>query len=277
MKKIWFITGASKGLGLGLVKYLLANGQFVAATSRKKQELINAVGVDESPKFLPLQVDLTNDNEVEAAIKQASSHFNGLDVVVNNAGYGITGTIEELSMEEVKQNLEINLLATIRVIHYALPFLRKQHSGHIINISSIGGFAGALGWPIYTAAKFAVLGYTEVLAQDVKELGIKATVIAPGGFRTSFLSTENLLIAKNRIEDYTAVHKSQENYHETHGNQMGDPEKAAKVMLELVRNPNPPIVLFIGTDAYNRATQKMKEQRENIENNKNITLSTDFK
>ena len=129
---------------------------------------------------------------------------------------------------------------------------------------------------MYTASKFAVMGYTEVLANDVKELGIKATVIAPGGFRTNFLAAENLHIAANKIDAYTAVHQSQQKFRETHGKQKGDPEKAAKVIFDLVNNSEPPVVLFLGSDAYERASQKMNEHTANLERYKTITLSTDY-
>lgn len=170
--------------------------------------------------------------------------------ISNNAGYGITGAIEELSTKEITQSININLLTNIQVIRHAMPHLRKQRSGHIINIASIGGFAGALGWSIYSASKFAVIGYTKVLAQDVKELGIKVTVIASGGFRTSFLAEDSRTVPTILIEDYTEVHNNQQKVIQTHGKQIGDPEKAAKVMLDIVESPEPPVVLFIGYDAY---------------------------
>ena len=274
MSKVWYITGASKGLGLSLVNYLLAQGEQVAATSRSKEELAATVGQHTS--FLPLQVDLTKESDIAASITEAHRHFGQLDVIVNNAGFGIAGAIEELSTEEITRSIQINLLANIHVIRYAMPHLRKQRSGHIINISSIGGFTGALGWGMYSASKFAVIGYTETLAQDIKELGIKATVVAPGGFRTSFLTADALTVAANRIEDYTAVHASHQRYFDMDGKQLGDPQKAARVLYELVADPEPPVVLFIGSDAYSRASQKIDQQRENLEKYKTITLSTDF-
>jgi len=274
MSKVWYVTGASKGLGLALVQYLLKEGEQVSATSRNKQELANAVGRHDA--FLPLQVDLTKETDIAASIAETHRHFGGLDIVVNNAGFGIAGAIEELSTDEIMRSIQINLLANIHVIRYAMPYLRKQRSGHIINISSIGGFTGALGWSMYSASKFAVIGYTETLAQDIKELGIKATVIAPGGFRTSFLAAESLTVSAGRIEDYTAVHANQQRYFDMHEKQIGDPEKAARVMFDLVADPEPPILLFIGSDAYNRASQKIDQLRENLEKYKAIALSTDF-
>lgn len=276
MSKIWYVTGASKGLGLALVKLLLQNGQNVAATSRNKEQFNIHSGLTESKNFLPLSVDLSNHNQIADSIDQVHKHFGRIDVVVNNAGYGIGGSLEELSIQEMQDSININLMATAWVTHYALPYLRKQKSGHIINISSIAGLAGTTGWSMYSASKAAVIGLTEGLAQDLKELGIKATVIAPGAFRTEFLSSGSLVIAQNKIDEYKAVHANIEKYDSMNGAQIGDPEKAAALMLELVNMPEPPIVLFIGSDAFKRAEQKLNDQLSNLQQYRELTLSTDY-
>src|ERR1700761_9503985 len=179
--KVWYVTGASKGLGLSLVKKLLAAGYRVAATSRNVDSLKEAMG-ENTKQFLALEVDLSNQESIQKSIEDAHWHFGQIDVVVNNAGYGIGGSAEELSMDEIRANFEVNVFATISVVHSALPYLRKQRSGHIINISSIAGFSPTAGWSLYNASKFAVTGFTDALALDVAELGIRATVIMPGGF-----------------------------------------------------------------------------------------------
>ncbi|WP_160717844.1 SDR family oxidoreductase [Chitinophaga solisilvae] len=276
MKRIWYITGASKGLGLTLVKFLLEKRQQVAATSRNREQLQAAVGIPAGEQFLPLEADLTDEHSIAASLAAAHQHFGGLDVIVNNAGYGIGGAIEELSTKEITDSININLLATVQVIRYAMPYLRQQRSGHIINISSIAGLAGATGWSLYAASKAAVIGLTEVLAQDVQELGIKATVIAPGAFRTDFLTSGSLVIAANQIEEYQAVHASYRKYAEMDGQQAGDPLKAAQAMLQLVENPAPPVVLLLGADAYNRATVKVSTQLDAYEKNKDISLHTAY-
>ena len=276
MSKIWYVTGASKGLGLALVKKLIEKGHRVAATTRQSTgELIDAVGTDDISKFLPLVADLTSEESVKDSIVRTHNHFGGLDVVVNNAGYGLSGSIEELSMEEMTNHMDINVLATFRVIHHAMPFLRKQRSGNIINISSIGGFAGPLGWPLYAASKFAIFGYTDVLAQDVKEFGVKVTVVAPGRFKTSFLD-DSMNEAKHRIEDYTAVNELQKKIKSSNGMQTGDPEKAAQAMLDLTELSDPPVILFLGPDAYYRATKRLEELHNSLEKNKDVTVSTDL-
>lgn len=184
-KKVWFITGASKGLGLSLVHQLLNAGQYVAATSRNIGELKKAVNND-GGKFLPLAVNLADEQSVEDAIKTTISKFERIDVVINNAGYGIGGSIEELSDAETRTSFDVNVFGTLNVIRKASPYLRAQRAGHIINIASIAGIAGATGWAVYAAAKSAVIALSEVSAEDLKEFDIKVTVVAPGAFRTSF-------------------------------------------------------------------------------------------
>jgi len=275
MSKVWYVTGASKGLGLALVKKLIEAGHKVAATSRDTGKLSNRIGINDRQQLLPLEVDLTSDNSVSESLSTATAHFGNIDVIVNNAGYGISGTIEELSMEEMSANVEVNLMATLRVVHFAMPYLRKQRSGHIINISSIGGFTGPTGWPIYSATKAAVIAYSEVLAQDVREFGIHVTVVAPGRFRTEFLSG-SMVEAKNRIAEYTAVNDLQEKVRKGAGTQTGDPDKAGKALIELTEMKEPPILLFLGADAVQRAKDRADSILKSVEKNISLSLSTDF-
>jgi NAD(P)-dependent dehydrogenase (short-subunit alcohol dehydrogenase family) len=273
--KTWLITGASKGLGLALAKTLLQAGYCVAATSRNKEALIQEVG-PASGSFLPLAVDLTSEASVQQGVQQAIDHFKTLDVIVNNAGYGIGGAVEELSMTEIRECFDVNLFGTIHVIQSVLPHLRRQRSGHIINIASIAGFAAATGWSVYGATKFAMVGLSEVLADDVRNLGIKVTVVAPGAFRTQFLTDESIVVAEKQISDYTDVHASHERYFDMSGTQAGDPEKAATALITLAESKNPPVRLFLGSDAYARATAKLDVIKTDLENWKDLTYSTNF-
>ena len=257
IKKTWFITGASKGLGLALVKQLVAAGQNVAATSRNTDDLNKAVGTT-NKNFLPLQVNLADDASVKQAVAQTNTTFGSVDVLINNAGYGIGGSFEELTDTEVRNAFDVNVFGTINTIRHALPYMRQQQSGHIINIASIAGFAAGTGWAPYAATKFAIVGLTEVLADDVKAFGIKATVIAPGAFRTSFLTDDSLAMPQDPIAAYADIRASHERYLTMNGNQAGDPEKAAAVMIATGFNPNAPVHLFLGTDAYNRAMAKIE-------------------
>ena len=191
---VWFVTGASKGLGLALVRVLLSSGYRVAATSRSVAELERVVGAQ--PGLLPLQVDLTKEGSVKEAVGKAVEAFGRLDVVVNNAGYSLFGSMEEVSEAEFRQSLDVNLVGPVNVIRAVMPFLREQRSGHVINISSLAGCKGYGNAASYCTAKFALVGLSESLAEEVKTFGIKVTVVAPGYFRTSFLEKGSLVIAK---------------------------------------------------------------------------------
>jgi NAD(P)-dependent dehydrogenase (short-subunit alcohol dehydrogenase family) len=236
---------------------------------------INAVGFT-GDAFLPLQVDLADEASVCDAIDKTIHVFNRIDVVANNAGYGIGGSIEELTAKETRDSFDINVFGTINVIRSAMPQLRKQQSGHIINISSIAGIAAATGWAVYGATKFAIIGLSEVLAEDVKAFGIKVTVVAPGAFRTSFLTPESLVTAKNPIDAYAAVRESHARYQKMDGAQAGDPEKAAAVMIAITDMPEPPLHLLLGSDAYNRALAKLELLDKDYQQWENLTKSTDY-
>ncbi|MEO7215396.1 SDR family NAD(P)-dependent oxidoreductase [Mucilaginibacter sp.] len=271
-KKTWFITGASKGFGLSLVKQLLQSGHNVAATSRNVTDLISAVGVT-APNFLPLEVELGNEDSVGCALHQTNAAFKSIDVVINNAGYGIGGSIEELTDRETRDNFEVNVFGTLNVIRMVMPYMRSQQSGHIINISSIAGISANTGWSVYAATKFSVVGLSEVLAQDVAEFGVKVTVVAPGAFRTSFLTGESLNMAKHPIADYSAVRDIHTKYLQMDGKQNGDPEKAAAAIIDVVQMENPPLYLLLGEDAYDRAMAKLEKLEREFRVNEAITKS----
>lgn len=273
-QKVWFVTGASKGLGLSLVKKLLAAGEKVAATSRNADALVKAAG--EHQHLLALETELGNLASVEKAIRATNERFGRLDVIVNNAGYGIGGSVEELTDQEIRDSFEVNVFGTINVIKAAAPYLRAQRSGHVINIASIAGFAAATGWAIYASTKFAIMGLTEVLAEDLRSFDVKVTVVAPGAFRTEFLSADSLVMASNPIAEYSAVRASHEKYAKMNGQQAGDPDKAADVFIELAALKEPPVRLFLGTDAYNRAKQKIELLDSELETWKNLTTKTDY-
>ncbi|MFC1223239.1 SDR family NAD(P)-dependent oxidoreductase [Pedobacter sp. BG31] len=275
MKKVWFITGASKGLGLSLVHQLLKAGQSVAATSRNINELKKAVN-NNTEKFFPLAVNLADEKSVEEAIKATIVKFERVDVVINNAGYGIGGSIEELTDAETRNSFDVNVFGTINVIRAVSPYLRAQRAGHIINIASIAGIAGATGWAVYSAAKAAVIALSEVSADDLKEFGVKVTVVAPGAFRTSFLTPDSLILATNPIAEYEEVRAIHQKYLKMDGQQIGDPEKAAAAMISLASMPNPPVHLLLGKDAFQRANSKIDALIKEFNDWKAITISTDF-
>jgi NAD(P)-dependent dehydrogenase (short-subunit alcohol dehydrogenase family) len=274
-KKVWFITGASKGLGLTLVKQLLNSGYRVAATSRSLKDLTQAAEA-RSERFLPLSVDLRAEDSVGAAVQEVMRTFGRIDVVVNNAGYALTGGLEELSDEEARKNFDINVFGSLNVIRKVLPHMRSRQAGHIFNISSIGGFTGLFpGFGIYCATKFAVQGFTESLAEEVKEFGIHATIVSPGYFRTDFLTPESLNVPQNQIDAYKQVRASQE-AHQTsiNGNQQNDPEKGVSVLIQVAESNNPPLHLFLGEDAYGLANAKIDVVIRDMENWKHIATAT---
>lgn len=275
--KVWYVTGASQGLGLALVKKLLDKGYRVAATSRRVAELEKAVDADKNA-FLPLAVNLIDENSVQQSIADTIKHFGTIDVVVNNAGYGMAGALEELSDAEARANFDVNVFGALNVIRHALPYLRKQRSGQIFNIASVGGFTGGFpGFGIYCATKFAMHGFTESLAHEVKEFGLSATLVMPGYFRTNFLTSSSLSTPKHEIADYTAVRAIQ-NAHtgEYNGNQAGDPDKAAEVMISVANMQQPPIHVFLGADAYQFAEAKMDAVKKDMEQVRELATATGF-
>lgn len=275
--KVWYVTGASQGLGLTLVKKLLNNGYRVAATSRNAQTLKDAVGVIDTDRFLPLAVDLGNVDCIDESIEQTIAAFGRIDVVVNNAGYGMAGTVEETSGQDIRKIFDVNVMATIDVTRRILPIMREQKSGYVINIGSVAGFVGAPGWSVYSATKAAVAAFSEVLALDVKEFGINVTVVEPSGFRTGFLTKDSLAFTEIKVEGYQAVKDTQERYLAASGKQPGDPEKAAEIFIELSESQQPPLHLYLGKDAYTRASEKLAAMTNELEQWKATTIGADFK
>ncbi len=275
-KKVWFVTGASKGLGLSLIKRLLSEEHQVAATSRSASSL--EAEIVSSVNFLPLGVDLTDEASVKEAIDQTVQKFGTIHIVVNNAGYGQLGTIEETSDKEVRDNFDINVFGLMNVMRHSFPILRKQRNGHILNVSSIVGFLGTYpGWAIYNATKFAVAGLTEAFYAEAYSLGIKSTIVYPGYFRTNFLSKGSLNLAENPIDDYEVAREVERKHvEEIVGNQTGDPEKAAKAFIELSEMENPPLHYFMGSDSFAMASEKIERVQKEMADHEALSKSTDF-
>lgn len=274
-KKVWFVTGASKGLGFELVKELLAEGYQVAATSRTVESLTAAFG-DVSENFLPLSMNITDNNDVKSAIDKTVDHFGKIDIIVNNAGYGQLGTLEELSDEETRANFDVNVFGTLNVIRNAMPYLRAQKSGNIFNISSIGGYYGGFpGWGVYCSTKFAVAGFTEALAEEAKDFGVHATVVYPGYFRTEFLTKDSLRTPAHSIEAYEAARNSEKTHlDEINGNQPNDPKKAADVLIQISKEAHPPVHLLLGVGTPEFLDNKINAITKDAKNWEDLTLST---
>ncbi|WP_298717250.1 SDR family NAD(P)-dependent oxidoreductase [Chitinophaga sp.] len=275
-KQVWFVTGASKGLGLSLAKTLISKGYRVAATSRRREDLVSAIG-ETSARFLPIGLDILDETAVQRAITATVGHFGTIGVVVNNAGYGLVGAVEELTDAEARSNFDVNVFGSLNVIRQALPFLRKQGSGHIFNIASIGGFTGAFpAFGIYCATKFAMHGYSEALAQEVKPFGIGVTIVSPGYFRTDFLGG-SLGLPATEMPEYANVRAMQTLHQQDYnGNQPGDPAKAAEVMIRILEEQKAPLHLFLGADANQLAEQKLASLAREIEALKPLAAATGF-
>lgn len=274
---IWFITGGSKGMGLNLAQHLLRAGAKVAVTSRSKASLVEKLGNDS--KLLPLAADLADEASVQAAVNETISRFGGLDVVVNNAGYGQFGAVEEVSDAEARANFDINVFGVLNVLRATLPQLRKQRAGHVFNISSIAGITGGFpGFGVYCATKFAVAGLSEGLHADLVGLGINVTCVYPGYFRTDFLATGSPAQPATQIADYQSAHDVVAAHlaGSIHGNQPGDPDQLAEVLMAVATQDTPPLHLVLGSDALGLAEKKVATFSEALDSHRVLSISTDF-
>jgi NAD(P)-dependent dehydrogenase (short-subunit alcohol dehydrogenase family) len=273
MKKVWFITGSSRGLGRSLTAQVLAKGDLVAATARNIEALKDFV--EKYPdQVLPIMLDVTDYDQVNLAVEAAIEHFGKIDVLVNNAGFGIIGAAEAFTEKQVRSQLETNLYAPIEITRAILPFMRKQRSGRILQISSVGGRVGNAGLSMYQAAKFGLGGFTEALAKEVVDLGIYVTSVEPGGFRTDWAG-DSMSFATT-VEGYeNSVEKRAEFFKSGNFVPMGDPEKAAKAMIDLVESPEPPVHLVLGSEAIGLLKQADAARTAEMEKWMEVSLSTD--
>lgn len=274
MKKTWLITGCSNGLGLRIAEAALARGDQVLATARNPDTL------GELEKRFPGQVriarlDVTQPETATQAIALAEQAFGGIDVLVNNAGYGLMGAVEEAVASEYRPLFETNVFGLIEVTRAALPTLRRQ-SGRIVNISSGAGIAGAAGYGYYNATKFAVEGLSEALAQEVSLLGIRVIIVEPGPFRTEFLG-RSIATAAQQIPAYAATAGKLREYRQSnHGLQAGDPVKAAAVILLAVDSNDPPLHLPLGPIAFGIVERKLAAFGGDLETWRNLAIDTNY-
>lgn len=273
-QKVWLITGASQGLGLLTVKYLLAKRQLVVATTRDRNTFDAALLADVNLTVVSL--DITKEQDVKEVVGNVIAQHGRVDVLINNAGFGFLGAIEEASATEIEQVFSVNVMGTFHMLRHVLPYMRKERKGHVINFSSASGLVSSSGFGIYNASKYAVEGLTEALKLDVEGLGIKVTLIEPGAFRTNFLGT-SLSIAKTEISDYDATSGQYKRiFLNNNGKQPGNPEKAVEALIQITEMEQPPLRLLLGTDAYNRVHAKIQQLTEEFDRFKDLTFSTDF-
>jgi len=273
-KKVWFITGTSAGIGRELAETALERGYRVAATARKPRVLQDLA--EKYPEtVLTLKLDVTNKNDIAEAIHKTVEKFGRIDVVVNNAGYGLLGAVEEPSDEQIRQQFETNVFGVINVVRASLPVLRRQKSGHIINVSSGLGFFAFPSYGYYSATKFAVQGISEALAQETAALGIKVTIAEPGGTRTDFIKgvvqPENVL-----PEDYPTTTQLFERFGSMQGLQLSDPRRVAEVLIEVSENENPPLHLPLGEDSYSGIQNQLDKISKEISQWRETSLATGY-
>lgn len=274
MSKIWLITGSSRGLGRALTEVVLEAGHSVVAGARNPAQLADLQSRF-GEKLYPVALDVTDETQAKAAVDSAIARFGGLDVLVNNAGYANVSSVEDTPMADFRAQIETNLFGVILMTKAVLPYFRERKAGHILQVTSIGGRIGPIGRAPYAAAKFGVEGLSESLAKEVAPLGIKVTIVEPGGFRTDFAgsSTE---FSEGRPEYDATVGATIRFQREYNGKQPGDPAKAAAVLLDLASQAEPPLRLLLGSDAYNAAEKSALERLESDRKWKAVSLSTDY-
>jgi len=274
--KVWFITGTSTGIGCQLAETALENGYKVVATARKP-EVLKDLAEKYPDTALIAKLDVTDKKDIAEAINKAVENFGRIDVVVNNAGYGLLGAVEEPSEEQIRQQFETNLFGIINILRASLPVLRRQKSGHIINVSSGLGFFAFPSYGYYSATKFAVQGLSEALAQEVAPLGIKVTIAEPGGTRTDFIS-KGVVSPENALpEDYPSTAKLAEIFNERQGKEFSDPRRIAEVLIETVESENPPLHLPLGEDSYNGIQNHLDKISKEISERREKSLATGYK
>lgn len=274
MNQRWFITGSSRGLGLEIAKAALAAGHSVIATSRSNAA-IGTVLAGSSDRILTLGLDVTRPEEVSKTVDAAIARFGGIDVLVNNAGYGQLGFFEENSLQDAREQIETNLLGVLNVTWATLPVMRTARNGRIFNISSVAGIRGSMTGSIYSASKFAVEGFSEALAQEVDSLGIRVTIVEPGLFRTDFLSASSVRFGARKVEDYAEQSaKLQETYRGLDGQQKGNPQKLAEAIVRLAKEPDPPLRFAAGADAVAAVEEKIAKLQFDLGKWKDLSLST---
>jgi NAD(P)-dependent dehydrogenase (short-subunit alcohol dehydrogenase family) len=273
--KVWFITGCSTGFGRELAKAVLERGYRAVVTARNPAKVEDIVAGHQD-RALVLELDVTDSVEVDAAVKSAEQHFKRIDVLVNNAGIGYFGAVEESDDEEVRRMFEINFFGLSRMTRTVLPIMRAQRSGHIVNISSIGGLRSFPTLAYYHATKYAVEGFSESLALEVAPLGIKVTIVEPSGFRTDWAG-RSAAESKNKIADYApTAGKNLQDIRGYSGKQPGDPVRAAAAIIAAVESPTPPLRLLLGKAALKGARAKLDMLKKDFEAWETTTVGADF-
>jgi len=274
MPKVWFVTGSSRGLGRDIVAAALEAGDTVAATARNPKDLDDLIE-QYGQRVLPLELDVTDADAVEKAIAAAKSVFGRIDVVVNNAGYANTAAVEDIALDDFKKQMDTNFYGTVYVSKAAVPILREQGAGHIFQIASVGGRIASVGLAPYQAAKFAVRGFSLVLAQEVAPLGIKVTTVQPGGMRTDWAGS-SMEIPEISEPYQQTVGQFAKMLRDGSGNEHADPKKIAKAIVDLAGRDDAPAEILMGEDAYDYAQKAAEAVAESDRKWKDVTTSVAF-
>ena len=273
--RVWFITGAARGIGLRITEAALAAGDAVVATSRDAASLRERFAGNDA--LLPVSLDVTDEKQAAAAVAAALDHFGRIDVLVNNAGFGLLGAVEEASADEVRRLYETNVFGLLNVTRAALPSMRERRVGRVINISSVGGYRSGPGFGVYCSTKFAVEGLSEALHGELAPLGVHVTVVEPGYFRTEFLDQSSLTVSPRVLADYAATAGVvRERAAQINMKQPGDPKRLAQAMLALVASPTPPLRLALGTDTLAAIADKNAHVAAETAAWRDLSASTDF-
>lgn len=273
---VWFITGASRGFGFEITKEALSRGDSVIATARNPQAVLDAFP-DDGDRLLAVALDVHESDQITAAVDAGIEKFGRIDALVNNAGRGLLGAVEEATDEDVRAVFDVNVFGLLAVTRAVLPHLRAQRSGLVVNLSSVAGFVASAGWGVYASTKFAVEALSEAMAQELAPLGIRVVAIEPGPFRTNFLDGSSLGIVSAEIDDYAAtVGKTRQWATDTNYGQDGDPVKAAKIIVDLADRDDLPQRIQLGANAFQRIEEKLARTARDQEAWRETALSADF-
>ena len=274
-RRVWMVTGTSRGFGRAISEAVLERGDCLVATSRNPDAIRDLV--DRHPdRALAVRLDVTDSEAARRAADRAVDHCGRLDVVVNNAGYGHVGAIEELSDEELRRQLDVNLFGVINITRAALPHMRRQGSGHLIQMSSLNGVEGLPGGGYYAASKFAIEGFSETLAAEVADLGIKVTIVEPGPHRTRFLHEGSVKWAREMPDYAASAGESRRVLRRMDGKQPGDPARAAQAIIAAVESDDPPLRLPLGEMALDHIRAHLDAQLDELERWSRLAATTDF-
>jgi NAD(P)-dependent dehydrogenase (short-subunit alcohol dehydrogenase family) len=275
MSKVWFITGAGSGIGTGIAKAALQAGDRIVATGRNLDKVRNALRDVASENLAFVQLDVADEAQANAAVEEAVKSFGRIDVAVNNAGYSLLGNFEEMTIAELESQLATNFYGVVYMMRAVLPVMRKQRSGHIINISSLAGVIGFKHCAAYAASKFAVEGLSQSVAPEVERFGIKVTLVEPGFIRTDLLNERNVRWPSKSVEDYADEGKPKDMWSAYDGTQQGDPDKLGEALVKIADMKNPPRQYYAGSDAVAGIKSALEARLQEIKDHEELSKSTD--